>query len=146
MEAKKLNKDDFVLNYLYKNSYDYKQAQTIFKLIKNHINDYDMITKNVCEGDDIVTVQALFKKSYGVKPVFNGFTVLKGIIIKDELKNKEHIFTIKINNLDGGYQLEKIKEKNVYKYICIRKEWQNEEIRKFFVERKENSNKGDENV
>lgn len=136
MEAKKLNKDDFVLNYLYKNSYDYKQAQTIFKLIKNHINDYDMITKNVCEGDDIITV----------KPVFNGFKVLKGIIIKDELKNKEHIFTIKVNNLDGGYQLESIKEKNVYKYICIRKEWQQEEIRKFFVERKENSNKGDENV
>ncbi len=137
MDAKKLNKDDFILHYLYKNSYNNKQAQDIFKLIKKHINEYDMITKNVCEGDTILTVQAVFKKAYGIKPVFNGFTLIKGIIIKDELKNNEHIFTIKMNVLDGDYRLERVKEKNIYKYICIRKEWQQEEIRKFFIDRKE---------
>lgn len=136
MEAKQLKKEEIILNKLYKTCYNFKQAREIYNIIKNDVDKYDMISSNVIQGDEILTIQPVFKKGYNTKPVFSYFLKIKGIIIIDEVKKEERIYTIKANNADGGYSMHKIKEKNIYKYICLRKQWKNEEIRKFFVDKK----------
>lgn len=136
MEAKKLSKEEIILNKLYKTCYNFKQAREVYNIIKNDIDKYNMISSNVIMGDTILTIQPVFKKGYNIKPVFSHFIKIQGIIIIDEVKKDEHIYTIKTNKADGGYSLHKIKEKNIYKYICFRKIWDKEEKRKFFLDKK----------
>ena len=136
MEAKKLSKEEIILNKLYKTCYNFKQAREVYNIIKNDIDKYNMISSNVIMGDTILTILPVFKKGYNIKPVFSHFIKIQGIIIIDEVKKDEHIYTIKTNNADGGYSLHKIKEKNIYKYICFRKIWDKEEIRNFFLNKK----------
>ncbi len=134
MEAKKLRIENIILNHLYKTCWNFKQARELYNIIKNDIDKYNMISSNIIQGDEILTVQAAFKKGYNIKPMFAGFKIIKGIVIIEKTKEKDFIYTVKQGN--NTYTLTEIKEKNIYKYICLRKQWKNEEIRKFFVNKK----------
>lgn len=100
-------------------AYNEAQRDDIFNLLEPFYKEgyTENITGNVCKGDDIVFVEAIFTSSYW-RAKFSHFEIIKGIVKKDSYGEMKQQHTFTITTVSGDIRR---KGRNVYKHITLAK-------------------------
>lgn len=130
MEIQKLNKKFQELWKNIENEKNYQKREKLeitLSVLKSAGYPYSINCRgDACVGDEVLFARAEFGGSWR-SPVFLGWELFEGKIIKDSYgkEKQQHTFTLLLKNGEKT----RIKGRNLYRLICFRKKWKDEEKR-----------------
>lgn len=112
--------------YDYLNKTIFKSTDEALDALKSIKSNWVDATGDCVKGDKVAFIKVNFSGSFK-RPKFLNSQIIIGVIKNDSygLKQQQHTFTIE--TVDG--ELIKIKGRNLYRYLTLRKPWDDEQER-----------------